>query len=356
MFMHLSINERCIFLFFNKLNYFMKKTLFIMLIIVLALSSRILEAQSSIKDTLKKENPILKEAKILPTFHNFIYVLPPEKSFEIDTNMIFLGLSSEKYEGVIFSITLPGMGYMDDEKAIRQRFNILKQGLMRINNSFDLWYYKLSAKNNPDVITWSIFFKNEFFYGNGLFSYNIKDDKVLGKGIEKTINSFLIIQRPDIVPQRNTLAAGDFDSIPLKFVQKVTYPNVYFTEDGLPIDKTKGSKIFVLSTRNVPDSKTLEVFEQAIISSNNILATNNINDSIVVENIEPTQILEATAGIKLSGSLKSDINKSFFSYYIMVPGKDLYFLIFGICNYDEKEEFDKVLDNFRKSVARNMDF
>ncbi|MCL2039508.1 MAG: hypothetical protein FWG85_03660 [Bacteroidetes bacterium] len=334
----------------------MKKTLFIIFIAVLGLSSGTLMAQSSSKDTLKKDNPILKESIILPSYHNFIYVLPPEKSFERDTNMSFFGLSSKKYPGVIFSITLPETGYMDDEKVIKQRFNILKQGIMRINNSFDLWYYKLSPKSNPEMISWSIFFKNEFFYGNGIFNYNTKDDKVLGKGIEKTINSFLIIQRPDLVPEQSSLAVGDFDAIPLKFVKKFTYPHIYFTEDGLPIDKTKGSKIFALATRNTSFAGSLEVFEQAVFVTNSILANNNIDDSIVVENIEPTQILEAPNGVKLTGSLKSNANRSFFSYYIIVPGKDLYFLVFGICNYDEREEFDKVLDDFRKSVARNMDF
>ena len=331
----------------------MKKIFFI---IVLVLSIGTLSAQSSSIDTLKKDNPILKESIILPTFHNLIYVLPPEKSFERDTNMTFFGLSSPKYQGVTLSFTLPESGYMDDEKVIKQNFSILKQGIMRVNNSFDLWYYKLSPKGNPDIIRWSIFFKNEFFYGNGIFTYNIKDDKILGKGIEKTINSFVIIQRPDITPQRNSLASGDFDSIPLKFVKKSSYPHVYFTEDGFPIDKTKGSKIFVLSTRPPSSTTSLETFEHAIIESNSILYRNNINDSIVVEKIEPTQMLESTAGVKLSGSLKSDINRSFFSYYIIVPGKSLYFLIFGICNYDEREEYDKVLDNFRKSIARNMDF
>jgi hypothetical protein len=323
-------------------------------LITLVFSTKTLLAQSSSKDTTKKENKITKDLILLPTISNFMYMLPPEKSFQRDTNGVFLGMSSEKYPGVTFSFILRGSDYEEDENVIKEKNTILKQGVMRINDNFDLWYYKLSSKVNPQLITWSIFFKNAFFYGNALFSYLEKDDKILGKGIEKTINSFVIIQRPDIVPTQNVIGIGNFDSIPLKFVQKRTYPVAYYTEDGLPITHTKGAKIFVFVTGPRAHSDYYELSEAAVLESNKIFRINNLNDSVIVENIESTTMMEVD-GIKLSGSLASDNKRSFISYYIKVPDKDIFFLVFGICNAADKKEFDKVLDNFRKTAARNPD-
>jgi hypothetical protein len=342
-------------IFINKLiiEMFMKKALFNLLILSLILSSATLLSQSSSKDTVIKNNLITKNLIILPTGGNLIYMLPPEKSFSRDTNEVFLGFSSEKYQGVTLKIILSESGYDDDENIIRIKYNILQQGVMRINNSFDLWYYKLSPKENPEIIIWNILFRNEFFYGNAKCSYNVKDDKILGKGMEKSINSFVIIQRPDIYPTSNVIGVGNFDKIPLKFVKKASFCVTYYTEDGFPIDKTKGKKIFAFVTAPMANFDPREESETATTETNKIFKINNINDSIIVEKIEPTTIMEFE-GLKLSGSLASDNRLSFFSYYAKILGKTMFFMIYGVCESEDKEEFDKILDDFRKSVERRF--
>ena len=335
----------------------MKKIILIIfsLLLVILLNLEVLFSQSFLTDTIIKNNPITKDLIILPGGSNFIYMLPPEKSFSRDTNYVFLGFSSAKYPDVTLRIMLSESGYEDNENLLKTRYNILQQGVMRINNSFDLWYFKLSLLTDPETITWSIFFKNDFFYGNAKCSYNIKDDKVLGKGMEKTINSFVIIQRPDIFPTTNVLVTGNFDLIPIKFVKKYSWCASYFTEDGFPIDKTKGKKIITIMTAPKSNADRNDITVIALNETNKIFQMNKMNDSIVVEKIEPTTIMEFD-GIKLSGAIASDNNLSFISYYAKITDNSLLVLLFGICESEEKDDFDKILDDFRKTIERNLDY
>ena len=331
----------------------MKKVVFAIFFLIL-LNSVFLFSQNSKKDTLTKNHPITKDLLLLPSVSNFFYMLPPEKSFTRDTNKVFLGFSSSKYPDSKFTIILSGTGYEDDEELLKKRYNILQQGTMRVNESFDLWYYKLSSKATPDLITWTVFFKNEFFYGNAKFSYLSSDDKILGKGMEKLINSFVVIQRPDIHPSRNVFVTTNFDAITLKFVKKVSWAISYFTEDGFPITETKGNKVVAFMTAPRVDFDPNEESVSAIIETNKIFSLNDIKDSIVVEKVEPTTIMEFD-GVKLSGSLASNSEISFFSYYAKVTNRQLFLLIFGMGESEDKEDIDKMLNNFRETMLKNYD-
>lgn len=338
------------FFIINILCNVMKKKLVIIILLVLVFAPRALFAQSSSRDTLIKNNEITQDLIMLVSTNNFTYIFPPEESFEMDTTQTFLGLSSEKYPNVMLRIIFSG-NYEDDEITLSRSYNILETGpIMRVNDSYDMWYFKLSPKGRPDIILWNIFFRNELFYGLAMFSYPARYDKVFAKGMEKTINTLVIVQRPDILPQSNLYGTGDFDLIPLKFVKRVTLHTSYFTEDGFPITRTKGDKIVVIATAPSPRSR-VEEFETAIYETNKIFIINEIEDSILVENITPITMLN-TEGFKLSGTLASDINLRFLSYYVRYHPEDIFFMIFAICKPEDVEELDKALNEFSKTMRR----
>jgi len=291
---------------------------------------------------------------VLYSTSNFIYIVPPE-GFRADTaqEKVLFGLMSEKYDaGMRFSFRID---YSDDINVLRNGYNILKNESMKIND-FNLKYFKLKPLNDGSKIEWLVFADNPFFSFYGILSYDIKFDKTLSKNVEKAIRSIIVTRNTFVTPENNISITGDFSLLDLKFVQRVSVPLAYWTEDGLPANATKGSKVVILGTPPSQYISKMDIADNAIRSLNNVLRNSVLNDTnhsdnLIAKRVQPTEFV-ALPGVIIEGVLESDANKHFIAVYSVPDSKvSQFYAILAICDEDEKEELFERIMKFKETVS-----
>ena len=335
-----------------KLKYFFALAL---LLIILTSSSVFSNVIFDNKDTIKITNKISKNHVHLATSSDVIYLLPPDKTFRVDSARakVRFGLASEQYEATMEFSFLTGMP--SDPKLLQHSNKILKYEVLKIND-VNVKYFKLNPLNNESRINWAIFCENELFSFYGIVSYDIKHDKVLSKNIEKSFRSIVVTRNPDVIPERNMGMSGDYallsSLLGLKFVQRMSIPLAYFTEDGMPAAITKGSKILIMATP--PDSRfdTIDIAEKAIRDLNRVFRQYRENDTLIAERVHLEEFLTHD-GVVAQGSLLSDPTRSFIGIYATSHGQLPFFVLLGICNEDEKEDFFEKFHKFKATVRSN---
>ena len=336
----------------TRLKYFFA---LVVLLIILANTQIFSQVIFDKKDTIKITNKISKKHVHLATASDVIYLLPPDKSFKVDSARarVRFGLVSEKYDATMEFSFMVGMP--SDANLLQRSKKILKYEVLKIND-VNVKYFKLNPLNNESRINWFVFCENELFSFYGIVSYDIKHDKAISKNIEKSLRSIVVTRNPDVIPERNMGMSGDYallsSSLGLKFVQRMSIPLAYFTEDGLPAAITKGSKILIMATP--PDSRfdSLDIAEKALRDLNRVFRQYRANDTLIAERVQLEEFLTHD-GVVIQGSLMSNPARNFIGIYATSHGHLPFFAILGICNEDEKDDFFEKIHKFKATVRSN---
>lgn len=290
----------------------------------------------------------------LGTTNNILYILPPERSFGPDTTGTFFGLSSPQYPGVILRFIYSGVEYDDNDSLINLKYRLIKKiPLMRVNDYFNVWAYKVQPKQQPAThYIWLIFIDDDISYIQGTFSYPVANDRVLGANMEKLIKNIVNEPNPVLLPKHSVYCEGDYSIIGLRFVPQIMAPVAYFTEDAKPFKTTKHSRMFAVASPPFNNSDNKDKITIAIQSANQILSLSKLNDSVVVEQISETEINGST-GYRLRGSLQNNTAKRLVIYYAD-DLDDLHFLLLGICDAKDEEDFFEKIDKFRPTLKRHV--
>ncbi|MPN34607.1 hypothetical protein SDC9_182101 [bioreactor metagenome] len=146
---------------------------------------------------------------------------------------------------------------------------------------------------------------------------------------------------------------GDFSLLDLKFVQKLTFPISYFTEDGIPVKTTRGSKIVALTTYPLSSAQAVnDMAEPAIDMFNKVLQQQFPHDSIIAHKVYEEDFI-GHDGICVEGSLKSDNSKHFLGLYSQ--GRSAFYVMLAICNEDETETFFRTVRKFKPTVKPTLE-
>jgi hypothetical protein len=282
----------------------------------------------------------------LYTMSQVIYLIPPDNSFKTDTTKTFLGFNSSKYNSTMkisFAIqTMPS-----EYEQINAIYKILIFKQLQIND-ISVSYYKLTEKDkDAKSITWLMFCESDFFKFYIINTYDSKHDKALAKKIEKTYKNIIVQRNPDVMPNRNSTLTGNFELLPLQFVQLMSVPIAYFTEDGSPVNKTHGSKYVALASPPISALENREKSILAIESANAILALQQFSDSIIVERLSELEFCGGD-GICIEGTLAHQQSKRFIFYF--TKAKTMFYGLFAVCNKDDAEQFFQIISAFEKTV------
>ena len=333
------------------------KFFFILFALNFLVASQIFSQTVSIdnKDTIHITSQLSKKHIMLPTANNFIHLIPPHRSFVVDEERtrVQFGLFSKKYDAtmrIAFRSSIHRSTYSDDVNQLKLSHRILKYELLRIND-VNVKYFKLNPLNDESQINWVIFCDNDFFSLYIVVSYNKKYDRALSKRMESFIRSIIIAPNPSVTPTSNMSMVGDYSLFDLKFVQRLSVPLSYFTEDGIPAATTRGSKIVILGTPPTVSLDTINIAEKAIRDLNLMLRQHAPNDYLIPLSMRPTEFA-TYHGVIVEGILASNHNKTFIGIYSNANDPKIPFYgILGICNEDEKEEFFERIHRFKLTVA-----
>ena len=334
----------------------MKTVKYFILLLALSLAATQIFSQSistKNKDTVRITSKISNKHVMLPSVSDFIYIIPPDKSFRVDTarERVPFGLVSEKYDATIqISYRL---GVSSDVNILQQSNSILKHELLRCND-VNVKYFKLNPLHNESQINWLFFCDNEFFSFYGTIHYDKKFDKALAKNVEASIKSIIVTRNANLVPENNAYMSGDFSLLDLKFVKRMSVPLTYFTEDGLPALSTKGSKIVILATPPARKLGNIDIAERAIQDLASVLKNSELNqlnpdESLIVQRVQPIEFA-TNHGVVVEGVLSSDPNKNFIAIHSVSVGINTFYVLLGICNEDEKQEFFEKILKFKETV------
>lgn len=324
-----------------------------MCILAVALSENLYSSNKANpkQDTLHLTANISKQHILLQSANSDLHVLPPEKSFKFKYEDDFFGLVSEKYPDINMRFVYSGVEYHDNDSLVNLYYKMLKKiPAMIVNNDFIVWAYKYQLKDEADEnYIWSVYVKNDIAYAHGTITYHKKYDKVFDKNMEKLIKNIILSRRTDIKPTANIVGSGDYSILGLKFVPKMSVPVAYFTEDSKTFVATKHSKMFAFATPNGNRETTEERLDALTRAANQILSLSKLNDTIIIEQLGETSSAEHD-WIWVKGTLQNNPSRSFIAYYSDFT-KASYYVLFGICDANEKEEFFAQIDKFRATVT-----
>jgi hypothetical protein len=307
-------------------------------------TSNLLAQYYSNKDTVVINNKLNKNYVLLPTANHEIHLLMPNKHFNADTvSSDFLGLVSKKYNThlrISFSVD----NVSKTINGITKAYQILKYDVLKINDAIvQLVKYKTSESS----ITWSAYCESDFFTFFMNVTYDKKFDKELSKNIEKTYRSLIVTRNPDITPSSSIHAEVNTALLDLKFVQKMFIPLCYFTEDGIPLKKSKGTKYVIVATPSVSAFDTTEISDAAIQIGNNMLKQNFPEESIIPEKVYEANIA-GNDGICIEGTLASNPHKSFMMYFS--KARIISYATIAVCNEEDKVVFFNMFSKFKESI------
>jgi len=312
-------------------------------------------AQIYSQGTSKSNNEVAISNRhiMLPSASEIIYIIPPNESFKFDTTglRVSFGLLSETYDATMrfsYRIDIPS-----DVNILRNSYNVLKHETFK-SNDVNVQYFKLNPLYNETLIHWVVFCDNDFFSFYGIVAYDIKHDESLSKDIEESLRSIIVIRNPDVVPESNISATGDFSLLGLKFVQKMSIPMSYFTEDGLPALATQGNKVVMIATPPTSASVNIDISENAISELTAVLRNSVLpNDTLIAICVQPVEFVN-NQGVVIEGVLASNPLRNFIGVYSFSRELRVFFAILGICNEDEKEEFFEKILKFKDTVNVTM--
>ena len=299
-------------------------------------------------------NKITPKHLILESPSNFLYIIPPDESFKVAMEIGKYGIFSEKLNSSMrFSYQAPNE-YAPVEKdfisMILKDNNLLMNKLVKSTNNVLIRY----AKSKKDTtITWQMVCGNDFFGLTANLTYNVKYDKMLTNNVENMFKSIIVERNPDITPTTNSpFIIGDYEVLGLNLVKRMSIPISYFTVDGIPFHRSKGTRAVMLSSISYSNSGGYKSMEQASIESLETLIKTiflNTNDKIIPYSVKEVDEINEVPTLRIEGHLLSDDSKNVVAYCSSV-GKFVH-IICGI--YDEKEsnEFFKVIDKFKETVT-----
>jgi hypothetical protein len=287
-------------------------------------------------------NKVTPKHVLLPSIQCEIYLIPPDTTFKMVRDQSLFGYTSSKL-GMTISMTM-------DNQSIREARQLLNSGSFKTVktqelhiNDFDMIYYKLEGENDAKV-AWLFFASNDFFDLVGEIHYKKADDKKYSSKIEKSLRSFIVKRNPNIFPTTSSFLDGDFTLIPLKFVQLVSTPVTYFTEDGVPLAKTKGTKFVAIATVPMRQGDTTDIAEVALENANILYRLTYPNDTLVAEKVDLMDEFAKFQGLHITGSVASNDNRVFDMYFS--ASKKTAYILFSMCDAKDATEFFKAIKAF----------
>jgi hypothetical protein len=325
----------------------------------LCFSNTIYSQSNLSQDTIKVTNQLTDKYLKLPAINNIFYILPPEESYIIDENPDKFGLNSKKYESDLY-LRFQSEGALNEVNPdfvlqTRTQFGLLKNELILANDVIVRYIKFKSLQNNDTIINWNMLAGNDFFAIYGNLTYSQKYDKELSDKVEKSFKSIVVTRNPDAKPESNIWFDGEHSLLDLKFIQRYDAYTSSFSEDGLPVKYSKGSKFAVLATPphnqgNKNDIAAIGIDEINLVLRNRISTSNDKFDttlSMIPYSVKEDEI-DGIPGILFEGVLSTDENRSVIAYF--APANKLFHSVIGICNSDETAEFFEKIRKYKETV------
>lgn len=291
-------------------------------------------------DTINIKSKKTKKYITLQAVNYLIHILPPDNTFKIINNGRDFGISSKKYNASILLKfqSVNKFSYIDStfNKTLNYYKDIIRSYNFFKSDNILFKYMQYGALvGNDTMSTWNMICGNDIFALNIYVTYPIREENKLGKLMKKTLTSLIFEPNPAITPEYNTPFTCDYSLLGLKFFQRTGLASI-FTEDGLPLELTKGSKCFFSVVIPPSTSQTDNLADNVITLLNNTFFEPYLQDNILASKVLETEI-QQQKGIEIEGSFKNNYEKVFLVF--MAATASNYNIIVGYCNEDEKDLF-----------------
>lgn len=300
-------------------------------------------------------NKITKQHLLLTSPSNFLYIIPPDKSFEIVTEIGKYGLFSEKYNASMPFRYQMVNEYVPVEKefinmVIRDK-DLLMNKLVKSTNDLLIRYAKTKKVRDGDtVIIWYMACGNVFFGLTADLTYNVKYDKKFSKKVENMFKSIIAEPNPYITPATKVpFITGDYELLGLNLVKRLG-SIAYFTEDGRPLHRSKGTKVALLSSVLYSIKSGYRSMERSSIDGFDLLMRMVFpNETIIPFSVREVEEISEIPTLRIEAYFQSNDSRSIVAY--CSPTDKFVHIICGICDEKEADEFFQVIDKFKKTVT-----